>query len=82
VPMRQIDAEDEPTVLIKDWVSRDITTPPIVERQVGPPAYDGDGSLSGSDQAMAAPPREGVWWQLAASVAVAALLTAGLLVLR
>jgi hypothetical protein len=80
--MREIDAEDEPTVLIKDWVTRDITTPPILERQVGPPAYDGDGSLSGADHATPVPPRAGVWWQLAASVDVAALLTVGLLILR
>lgn len=80
--MREIDAaEDEPTVLIKHRVTRDITTPPILERQVGPAVVD-DGSLSGSDAATPAPPRAGVGWQLAASVVVAALLTAAVLVLR
>jgi hypothetical protein len=82
--MRELDGEDDPTVIIKDWVVRDITTPPIVEREVGPPPFvvaaDEDGTLS--EPSAPAPRPAAAWWPLAASAAVAALVTAVVLALR
>lgn len=83
--MPQVDAEDEPTVIITGWVTRDITTPPLVEREVGPTyavAPDDDGSLAGGALGTAEPSRAHVGWRLAASAAVAALVTAAILALR
>ena len=77
--MQELDGEDEPTVIITNWPIRDITTPPILERQVGPPEFEA-GSLAGS-HGEPAPAASRAGWMLAASVALAAVVVvAGLVV--